>query len=129
MSLFGVGEFRSGVLAEIRLQEAFGLWQSQVKIGKRSDLETERTCLNVKQVAALPAIARNEVKVISSDAEGAREARRKQTNQRAIDVGEGKIALGLSTVYEARSGLRRIYRPGANPSEVPVQADRKENIT
>jgi hypothetical protein len=53
MSLFGVGEFLSGVLVEIGPQEGFRLWQGQVKIRQRLDLEAERAGLNVEQVAAV----------------------------------------------------------------------------
>ena len=56
VSLFRIGEFLGGVLAEIRLQERFRLGQRQVKIRQRLDLETERTGFHIEQVSAVLAI-------------------------------------------------------------------------
>jgi len=56
VSLFGVGEFFGGILAEVRLQEGFRLGQSEVEIGQRLDLEPKGTGLDVQQVSAVLAV-------------------------------------------------------------------------
>ena len=66
--------------------------------------------------------------MVARDAEGAREAGRPQADQRAVDVAETEFALGLGGIDEARAGLRRIHRASADPPEVPVQADRVEDV-
>lgn len=55
-----------------------------MKIGQRLDLETE--WFKVEPVSAVPAVAREKVEVIATDAESMK-AGRPQADQRAVDVG------------------------------------------
>src|ERR1700722_19873120 len=66
--------------------------------------------------------------MLTRDAEGSREAGRPQADQSAVDVAESELALGLGRVDEARAWLWRIHSPSADSCEVPVQADRVEDI-
>src|SRR3979490_1940593 len=65
---------------------------------------------------------------VARDAEGAREAGRPEADQRALDAAETEFALGFGRVDEARATLWRIHSTGADPTEVPVQADRIEDV-
>lgn len=51
MSLLGVGQFVSGVLAEVGLEEGFHFRKSEVEIRQRLELESKRLGLNIEQAA------------------------------------------------------------------------------
>ena len=103
--------------------------KSQVELGQRFDFELQRPALDIEQMASMPAIGRQEVKMITGDAEGARETGRPNPNQSPIDVGEGEFALGFGCVDQAGPRLRRVHGPGSHTLECSVEPDGVKNVS
>jgi hypothetical protein len=79
-------------------------------------------------MAALLAVLRQEVEVISGNAERAREAWRPDSDERADDVGEVEFSLRLGGVDRPSAFLRRIDGSCPHPAETAVEPEGIEDV-
>jgi hypothetical protein len=73
VGLLGVGQFLSCVLAQVGLQKGFRFRKGEMKVGQRFYPKPQRVGGDLEQVAAMLAVGREEMEVISGYAESALE--------------------------------------------------------
>src|SRR4051812_17603774 len=128
VSLFCVGQFLGCVFAEVSPEKGFRFRKRQVKACQRLDFQLQSFGLELEQMSTVLSVGGKEMEVIAGDAESACESRRPQADKAPIDMGEYELALRLGGVDQPRSRLRRIYRAGLHPFEVPIEAKGIEDV-
>jgi hypothetical protein len=129
VSLFGVCEFRCGILREVRREKALGFGKGEAEVRQRLHLQAQFAIAGaIEQMATLLAVFREEMEVVTGDAECAGKPRRPNADERAGDIREMKLALGLCSVDQSRARLGRIDGPRSDTGEVSVKPERVENI-
>ena len=117
-----------GVVAQIRLEEGLGFWKCEMEVVQRFHPDAQPLRRAFEHVAAVAAVFRQEVEMISGHAERARKPGRPDADERPGDVRQVELVLIAGRIDEAATGARRAHRPGADAIEPSVQADREEYV-